>query len=63
MIKKILVLHGDPHSINSEIIFKSWKVINKSLKKRVCFISSHNLFEKQLKKKWLQSKIEKIEKY
>ena len=33
MKKKILLVTGDPNSINSEIIFKTWKKINKSLKK------------------------------
>ena len=34
MIKKIILLSGDPNSINSELIFKSWKKINKTLKKK-----------------------------
>ena len=34
MKKKIIIIMGDPNSINSEIIFKSWKKINNSLKKR-----------------------------
>ena len=33
MKKKILIISGDPNSINSEIIYKSWIKINKSLKK------------------------------
>ena len=28
MDKKIILFGGDPNSINSEIIFKSWKVLN-----------------------------------
>jgi hypothetical protein len=34
MSKKIIIVAGDPNSINSEIIFKSWKKINSSLKKK-----------------------------
>ena len=34
-MKKIIILSGDPNSINSEIIFKSWKKINKSIKKNI----------------------------
>ena len=30
-MKKILLVGGDPNSINSEIIFKSWNKISKSL--------------------------------
>ena len=32
--KKIAVIIGDPNSINSEIIFKSWKKLDSSLKKK-----------------------------
>ena len=32
-MKKIIIISGDPISINSEIIFKSWKKISKNLKK------------------------------
>ena len=34
-MKKIIIIGGDPNSINSEIILKSWKRINKSLKKNI----------------------------
>ena len=34
MNKKILILSGDPNSINSEIIYKSWKKISSALKKK-----------------------------
>ena len=34
MRNKIIIISGDPNSINSEIIYKSWKKINKSLKKK-----------------------------
>ena len=34
MKKKIIIIAGDPNSINSEIIYKSWKKINISLKKK-----------------------------
>ena len=40
--KKIIILSSDPNSINSEIIFKTWKNINKSLRKRIYLISNHN---------------------
>ena len=37
MKNKIIIVGGDPNSINSEIIYKSLKKINKSIKKE--FIS------------------------
>ena len=49
MIKKIVILAGDPNSINTEIIFKTWKKLNKSLKRRVCIVGSFNLINKQFK--------------
>ena len=50
MIKKIILLSGDPNSINSELIFKSWKKINKTLKKKIYLISNYNLINKQFRK-------------
>ena len=35
MMNKILIVAGDPNSINSEIIFKSWKKLNDNLKKKI----------------------------
>ena len=46
--KKIIIISGDPNSINSEIIYKSLKSLNKSLKKRVILISNRLMLEKQL---------------
>ena len=34
MKKKILILSGDPNSVNSEIIYKTWKKLNNSIKKK-----------------------------
>ena len=31
---KIVLIAGDPNSINSEIIFKTWKKINNNIKKK-----------------------------
>ena len=49
-MKKILILSGDPNSINSEIIYKSLKKIKPSIRKKIYVISNYRLFEKQLKK-------------
>ena len=50
MKKKIIIVAGDPISINSEIIFKSWKKIDNSLKKKIVVIANFKLIEKQFKK-------------
>ena len=50
MKKKILVLSGDPNSINSEIIYKCWKKLNYNVRKKTYFISNINLLKSQFKK-------------
>ena len=35
MNKKIIIINGDPNNINSEIIFKKWKKLDKRTKKKV----------------------------
>ena len=59
-MKKIIIVSGDPNSINSEIILKSWKKINKSLKKKIYFISNFNLMKDQTKKFKFPLKISKV---
>ena len=43
MKNKIIIVGGDPNSINSELIFKSWMKINNSLKKNIYLISNYKL--------------------
>ena len=50
MKNKIILVSGDPNSINSEIIYKTWKKLNKSLKRRTFVISNTDLLTKQFKK-------------
>ena len=50
MKNKIILVSGDPNSINSEIIYKSWKKLKKSLKKRIFVISNAHLLSQQFKK-------------
>jgi len=38
MKKAIIIVSGDPNSINSEIIYKSWKKISGSLKQKIYII-------------------------
>ena len=49
MKEKILIVSGEPISVNPEIIYKSWKKINTKLKKKIYLISNYNLLSKQLK--------------
>ena len=48
-MKKILIVGGDPNSINSEIIYKSWIKLPKSIRKKIYIISNYNLLKKQFK--------------
>ena len=59
-MKKIILISGDPNSINSEILFKSWKKISKSLKKKIYLISNYDLILDQSKKLNFFLKISKL---
>ena len=60
MSKKILIIAGDPHSINSEIIFKVWKKIPYKLKKNIIVIGNFNLLRTQFKKLKYNIQLQKI---
>ena len=55
--KKILIIGGDPNSINSEIIFKSWK---KSTRKKIYVISNYELIKNQFKKLNYSINVQKV---
>ena len=59
-MKKICIVAGEPNSINSEIIIKSWKKINKSIKKNIFIIGNASLLVAQFKKLNTKIKITKI---
>ena len=50
MSKKIIIVGGDPNSINSEIIYKVWKKLRPDIKKKLYLIANYNLINKQFKK-------------
>ena len=60
MKKKILLVSGDPFSINSEIIFKCYNKLNKSIRNRVFLISNYELIKKQFKRLGYSIKLEKV---
>ena len=57
MKNKIVILSGDPNSINSELIYKSWKKLNDNTKKKIYFISNYQLLKKQFQKLHYKIKI------
>ena len=50
MNNKIIIIAGDPNSINSEIIYKAWKKIDNKIKKRLYLIANYDLLNEQYKK-------------
>ena len=59
-MNKIILVGGDPNSVNSEIILKSWKKISNSLKKKIYLISNYNLIKEQSKKLKFSTKFSKV---
>ena len=60
MIKSIAIIAGEPNSIASEIIFKSWQLRRKYSHKPIFVIGSAKLLELQKKKLKYKLKIKKI---
>ena len=58
MNKKIIIVAGDPNSINVELIHKVWKILDQKIKKKILLIANFELIKAQLKK--LKSKINLI---
>ncbi len=60
MKKKIIIVHGDPNSINSEIIYKTWKKLNTKVRKKIILIGNHKLLSSQLKRLGYRLPIDKV---
>ena len=50
MKKIILIIAGDPNSINSELVFKSWKNLKHKTRKSIILIGNYDLILKQKKR-------------
>ena len=48
MKKNIIIISGDPNSINSELIFKSYIKLSNKDKKKIYLITNFDLFKAQL---------------
>ena len=62
MKKAIAIVAGEPNSISSEIIFKSWKSKNKYKHRPFFIIGSFQLLNSQMKRLKYNIKIKKIDK-
>ena len=60
-MKKIAIVHGEPNSINSEIIFKSWLKFKSNKKKIIFIIGNKRLIEEQYKKLRLKAQFHEID--
>ncbi len=60
MKKIIAITAGDPKSINTEIIGKTWKILKKKHRKKIFIIGNFNLIKKQLKQNKINIFLEKI---
>ena len=61
MTKPIAIIAGEPNSISSEIIFKSWKLRKRYNHKLLFIIGSIQLLNLQKKKLKFKIKIKKID--
>ena len=60
MKKKIILVAGDPNSINSEIIYKAWSKLSNKNKKNLFIIGNFDLIKNQFKKLNFKKVIAKI---
>ena len=49
-MKKIIIISGDPNSINSELIYKSVKKLKRRTKSKIYLIANYNLIKSQFRK-------------
>ena len=63
MSNEILIIAGDPNSINSEIIYKSYKKLSFPLKKKIYLIGNYNLIKKQFNELNYKIKLKKVKRF
>ena len=59
-MKKIAIIHGEPYSINSEIIYKSWLKYKSNNKKKIFIIGSKRILEAQFRKLKINVKLHQL---
>ena len=59
-MRKIIIISGDPNSINSELIFKSWKNLNFKTRKKIILIGNYDLIKAQKQKLKFNINLSKI---
>lgn len=61
MIKKIIIISGEPKSINSEIIYKCWKKLSSTIKKKIYVISNYRLLNDEFKSLNYKIRLKKVD--
>ena len=60
MNNKFIIVAGDPISVNSEIIYKTWKKLSKKIKKNIYLVGNFRLINSQYKKLNLKINLVKV---
>ena len=60
MKKRIILVSGDPNSVNSEIIYKSWMKISHQIKNKIIVVSNYRLLKQQFKRLNFKIKLSQI---
>tara|TARA_B100001057_G_scaffold85044_1_gene80861 strand:- start:107 stop:1072 length:966 start_codon:yes stop_codon:yes gene_type:complete len=58
--KKIFLIAGEPNSVNSEIIFKSWKKLSKHIQEKIYVIGNYSLLKEQFNQLNYKIELEKL---
>ena len=59
-MKKIVIIGGDPNSVNSELIYKVWKNSKKKIRNKIYLVSNYKLLTQQFRKLKFPIKLTKI---
>ena len=59
-MNKILIIAGDPNSINSEIIFKSWKKLTPAVRKKIVLVGNYKLIFDQFRRLQIKINLKKL---
>ena len=60
MTDRIVIVAGDPNSINSEIIYKTWKNLDKKTKNKIYLIANFKLISQQFKRLKFKINLQKV---
>lgn len=62
-MRKIVIISGDPNSVNSELIYKIWKNSKKKIRKKIYLVSNYKLLTQQFKKLKFRIKLARVKNF